>query len=421
VVIVGAGNWARVDPILGDRYYTFEYKRMWWPMQDYWGLTWERIRDALGSRDYRAALWDIWLDRDYAAYGTLTGTDFSLAAWQPDDRMRLYVRKDIAAMIWDYGALPAAYQPEPFVDPYESGMTEIAADIILGGDPAGDLVFQRPRGLDIAEDGTLFVADTGNHRILHLTPEGELLDQWGGFADLAQGDAPGGTFNEPWDVAVAPDGTIYVADTWNHRVQHFTDDGEFLGMFGTFGQAESLTAFWGPRAVEVDEEGRVYVADTGNKRIVVFDGSGQPIATFGGGGYEPGRLSEPVGLALGEDGTLYVADTWNLRVQGFREGEPATFDPVVEWPIEGWYGQSLENKPYLGSSPDGQVCASDPEGYRILCFTSDGEFVLGWGAFGAFETQFNYPSGVDFDPEGRLWVVDSGNNRLMRFEPSFGE
>jgi sugar lactone lactonase YvrE len=275
--------------------------------------------------------------------------------------------------------------------------------------------------LDVAEDGTLYVADTGNHRILHLSPEGEILDQWGGFADLSQGDAPGGTFNEPWDVAVAPDGTIYVADTWNHRIQHFSDDGEFLGMFGTFGQAESPTAFWGPRGVGVDEEGRVYVADTGNKRVVVFDEGGQSVATFGGGGYEPGRLSEPVGLALGADDTLFVADTWNLRVQGFREGAPGTFDPVAEWPIEGWYGQSLENKPYLAVSPDGQVCVSDPEGYRILCFTSEGEFVLGWGGFGALETQVNYPSGVGFDPDGRLWVVDSGNNRLMRFEPDFGD
>jgi sugar lactone lactonase YvrE len=335
--------------------------------------------------------------------------------------MRLYVRKDIAAMIWDYGALPSAYQPEPFVDPYAQGMTELSADAILGGQLGGELSFLRPRGMDIAPDGTLYLADTGNHRVVHLSAEGALIGQWGSFADLDQGPAPGGTFNEPWDVAAAPDGTVYVADTWNHRIQHFTADGQFLGMFGTFGQGDSPTALWGPRAVEVDDQGRLYVADTGNKRIVVFDAQGEWVATFGGPGYEAGHLNEPVGLALADDGTVYVADTWNMRIQGFRESSPGLFDPVVEWSIEGWYGESLENKPYLAVSRDGQVCASDPEGFRILCFTGEGDFVVGWGAFGTLETQFDIPSGVAFDAGNRLWVVDSGNNRLMRFSPDFGD
>src|SRR3972149_197888 len=98
------------------------------------------------------------------------------------------------------------------------------------------------------------------------------------------GEAPGGTFGEPWGVAVAPDGTVYVADTWNHRVQHFSADGRFLGMWGTFGQAETQTAFWGPRDVAVDATGRVYVSDTGNKRIAVFDEDGNPLGEIGGPG-----------------------------------------------------------------------------------------------------------------------------------------
>jgi sugar lactone lactonase YvrE len=108
-----------------------------------------------------------------------------------------------------------------------------------------------------APDGTLYVADTGNHRIQHLAANGTVLDTWGSFASLDQGEAPGGTFNEPWGIAVAPDGTVYVADTWNHRIQHFAADGRFLGMWGTFGQAETQTAFWGHRDVAVDATGRV--------------------------------------------------------------------------------------------------------------------------------------------------------------------
>ncbi|MEW6566967.1 MAG: NHL repeat-containing protein, partial [Chloroflexota bacterium] len=155
------------------------------------------------------------------------------------------------------------------------------------------------------------------------------------------------------------------------------------------------------------------------KRIVIFDQRGTYLGSFGGAGSDPGRLNEPVGLALSPDGTLYVADTWNLRVQGFRETSPGTFEPTVEWPIDGWFGQSLDNKPYLAVSPQGYVCASDPEGYLILCFDGEGEFVLGWGSFGVGLSQFGLPNGLAFDAQGLLWVVDSGNQRVMRFDPQF--
>ena len=78
----------------------------------------------------------------------------------------------------------------------------------------------------------LYVADSRNHRILHISSDGNLLQEWGTFADQAAGDAPLGTFNEPWGVAVGPDGSVFVSDTWNHRVQKFTEDGKPIKMWG---------------------------------------------------------------------------------------------------------------------------------------------------------------------------------------------
>jgi predicted membrane-bound mannosyltransferase/DNA-binding beta-propeller fold protein YncE len=406
VLVSSDNNWGRLEPLLGNSFQQFEHIRMVWPMQDYWNLTWDRIWEALSSSEYRYALWEIWFNRDYTAYGKIVGRDFSRENWQPSDRMRLYVRNDLAYNVWGIGE--SDYLPEDVsaVDPYQEKLLSLSADVILGGLGTGEGQFQVPRGIAVAADGSLYVVDSQNHRVQHLSPMGDVLHVWGSFADVAQGSAPGGTFNDPWGIAVGPDGSVYVADTWNHRIQKFTPDGQFLKMWGKFGLANSPDEIWGPRSIVVDGE---------NKRILVFDTEGNFLTQFGDGGYGVGQLDEPVGLAIGADDTIYVADTWNQRVQAFYEMQPGTFNFLEEWDVAGWYGQSIENKPYLASGPTGEICLTDPEGYRVLCFDPEGNFLYGWGSYGTADNQFNLPSGIAFDQQGMLWVTDSGNNRLMRF------
>jgi uncharacterized protein (TIGR03663 family) len=415
LVIAGDKNWNQVEPILGRRFFSFEYIRMWWPMQDYFGLTWDRIKDALISREMRSALWEIWLNRDYSEFGIIKGKDFSLENWSPSDRMRFYIRKDVATNLWDYGVVAAAAPDMTFIDPYADGLVVLETDLVIGQPGSGPSQFNAPRSIAFADDGSFFVADSKNHRIQHFDPSGNFLKEWGSFGDVAQGETPPGSLNEPWGIAVAPDGSVYVADTWNHRIQHFTADGEFLDSFGRFGQGYDSDIFWGPRSVAVDESGRIFVSDTGNKRVAVFDSSGTLITQFGGLESGLGQLNEPVGITFDSQGQLYVADTWNQRVVVFQEIE-GSFRFVREWPIDGWWGESLENKPYLAVSPSDVVCVTDPEGYRVLCFNLEGEFLKGWGDYGYDFTTFGLPSGIAFKQDGTIWVTDSVNNRVMRFQ-----
>lgn len=412
VIIVGDSNFSRIEPIVGQAFDSFEYIRLWWPNQDYYDLTWERIRSALTNPEMRAALFQIWLNRDYTKYGQVTGKDMRLENWSPSVRMRLYIRKDITAKLWNYGS--SAVPEQILADPYEGKQVVLTADKVWGGPGAQPGFFSRPRDLAFAPDGSLYVADTDNHRIQHLDAVGNVLHVWGQPADIAQSEAPGGTFNQPWGIAVGPDGSVYVADTWNHRVQKFSPEGQFERLWGFFGTGEAADAFWGPRDVAVDASGRVYVTDTGNKRVAVFDKDGNFLTQFGSGGLEQGQFDEPVGLAVDSQGLVYVADTWNQRIQVFREVD-GTFVPERMWEIVGWYGQSLDNKPYLAVDALGMVFVVDPEGYRVLQFTSQGEFVRFWGDLGNTNETFGMTGSVAIDSQGGVWVSDPGNSRLMHF------
>ncbi|MAT43882.1 MAG: hypothetical protein CL609_16225 [Anaerolineaceae bacterium] len=416
VILASNENFSKVDALTKGDYISFDYKRLWWPMQDYYFLTWDRIQYAITNPEMRSALFDIWLNRDYEKYAEIKGRDdLTLTSWQPSDSIRMYVRNDVAAMIWNYGALPVAMN-EPQVDPYEDKMLNLMPDQIIGNSGIPDQQLLNPRGLAVASDGSIYVADAGNNRIMHFNPDGTLINTWGTYANSEIQNAPGGTFYEPWGIAFGPDGSVFVTDTWNHRVQRFTSDGQFITEWGFFGTADSPDGFWGPRGIAVDDNGRVFVADTGNKRIAVYDSNGEFITSFGQPGFELGELDEPVGIGLGLNGEVYVADTWNQRIQVFVPDEfNTTYFATSSWDINGWFGQSLENKPFMGIDNAGNVFVTDPEGYRILGFSPEGTFLYGWGNYSADVDGFGLPSSIAFDQSGGAWVADAENNVLLHF------
>ncbi len=446
VILVGDNNFSKVEPIVARNYYQFDYIRMWWPNQDYfnlsstsieaeivrdfraqsieeppsvtasdyWGTVWKHVQPFFTDAAVRQAIWDIWFYRDYDRYAELRGTDMSLPRWSPADTMRMYIRKDIANTMWDYGVAAAAVN-ELTANPYDDKDIVLPPDQSFGNQGTAPGQFMQPRGLAVAEDGSIYVADSRNHRIQHLNPDGSVIHTWGTFADVAAGPADPGTFNEPWDVAIGADGSVFVVDTWNHRIQKFTPEGVFVTMWGIFGQGETPEAFWGPRAIAIDADGRVFVMDTGNKRVAVFDEHGSPLGEFGGVGFDLGKFDEPVGLAVDNRGNVFIADTWNQRMQVAKSMGDNTFLPALQWDIVGWYGNSLDNKPYVAVDADGRLFVTDPEGYRVLEFTSEGEFVKYWGDYSTGADGFGLASGIAVDPTGGLWVSDAGNNRLLHF------
>ncbi len=447
IVIVDSKNFDKIEAALGPGYYRIDYIRMWWPNQDYFNLVsdrqptipfddsysckgvlgflqlfktkdFSRICSALLDPKIRAGIIDIWLNRDYTTYADATGhTDLTLATWQPADQMRMYIKKDVVAQMWKYGVGPS--QQTAAVDPYQGKTITLPADLIV--DSTGlSTPMNGPRDMAFAPDGSFYVADSGNNRILHFDPTGKLINQWGSSSGNSPNNpnpnAPTATFNDPWGVAVGPDGSVYVSDTWNYRIQKFSADGTFIKMWSQFGPGGQGDSFYGPRGVAVDANGHVYVADTGNKRIVIFDSDGNYLAQFGSAGLDPGQFDEPVGVTLDAGGTVYVTDTWNQRVQSFIPfPDGKTFTPNKQWDVAGWYGQSLDNKPFIAVDHLGHVFITDPEGFRVIEYTSDGQLIQTWGDYGVSPANFGLAAGIAVDAQDHVWVTDAANNRIMRF------
>jgi len=403
--------------ILGDGYYEFKYKRLVWPMQDYMNQSIKSVWNTIKDPKMREAIFDIWMNKDYTLYSQIKGINtLTVENWEPSGNIYLFIDKNIVSSIWTYGTVPSAANAAA-VDPYADKLTQLTPDLYFGAPGTGDAQFSNPHGIAIAKNGNVYVTDAKNNRIEEFSPDGKFIRAWGTYGvSTDKQTAPAGSFSEPWGIAVGPDGSVYVTDTWNYRVQKFTADGQFITMWGKAGTADSPTTFWGPRGIVVNQKGQVFVTDTGNNRVVIFDADGNYLGQFGVNGSDPGQFDEPVGLAVDNQNNIYVADTWNQRIQVFAAANGGLdYQPVRQWDVAGWKDQSVTDKPFIAVDASGNVFVTDPDGYRVLEFDANGNFIRGWGSYSSGIDGFGMPIGIAVDNEGKVWVSDSDNNYVLRF------
>jgi DNA-binding beta-propeller fold protein YncE len=138
-----------------------------------------------------------------------------------------------------------------------------------------------------------------------------------------------GEFRYPAFLAVAPDGTLYVSDQMNFRIQAFDTDLNFVRTIG--GQGVVPGAFARPKGVAVDQQGHLYVADAAFNNVQIFDGDGRLLLHFAQGGTDEGEIFLPLGIDIDASNRVYIADRYNDRIQVFefvpvQEGEYETGD-----------------------------------------------------------------------------------------------
>jgi DNA-binding beta-propeller fold protein YncE len=216
----------------------------------------------------------------------------------------------------------------------------------------------RPAGVAIDGAGNYYVAELYGDRVQKFDASGMHVTMWG-----RTGTAPG-AMREPSDVVIDHLQRVWVADRANHRLQWFTLDGALLGAFGDTTHAE----LYFPNGLGLDPVGPyLFVADTGNNRIRKFDISGerpQPVLTFGEPGSDAGRFINPLDVAVSRAGEIHTTE-------------------------------------YIG---------------RVQIFSRDGVFRISFGRVGPGPGQFSVPAGVAVDSLGRIYITDTFNGRVQKFE-----
>lgn len=292
----------------------------------------------------------------------------------------------------------------------------------LRDSPRDTARFDEPWG--IARDGLngVFIADAGdNNRIRWLGIDGSISTLAGSVEGWRDGPAGHARFATPSGIALGPDRALYIADTGNHAIRVLRAGSVHTvvgnGVRGSGDGLPGTARLDGPMDVAVAADGTVFIADTWNDRIAVLgrDGLLRTLAGGNGPGMVDGqggqaRFDTPTGLALHPDGSLWVADLGNnalRRVQ--RDGRVDTLVGQDET-------QRLWQPVALAITEEGHAYVTERGSGRVMQWSAQGHLSPVYGQDST--DRFSRPAGLAGMPGGGVLVADAGGARLHWLHPA---
>ncbi|CAF1176876.1 unnamed protein product [Rotaria sp. Silwood1] len=280
---------------------------------------------------------------------------------------------------------------------------------------------QYPTDIYVYGNGIVLVADCNNNRITKWHPnatEGILIAGTGSY----------GSWNtllaKPAALAIRGE-RLYVSDLENYRIQVFPlhsnlSSPEAVTLIGRYGQGSDINQIDEVTSliVPVLYPSLLYMADSKNHRILVWDSEIDTTKLVAGQsnifGFDSMQLYNPIGIALDEKtNSLYIADTYNSRIQKYNINERNSSMTVAGW--------NQLNKPYsVQLDPSGNhMFIADTFNHRILVWTNgarQGRMIAGDNTPGNNAFKLNSPTQIQFDSNYNLYVVDTNNSRIQRFD-----
>ena len=221
---------------------------------------------------------------------------------------------------------------------------------------------------------------------------------------------------------------VYVGDTVS-KIIKFSNTGTYLSKFGSFGDSDGQ--FRLPTGVAVDSSGNSYVVDgVENDRVQKFDSNGSYVSKWGTSGSGESQFNNPVGAAIDSSNNVYVADSDNHRIQKFDSS--GNFLYALGWGVQDgssalqvctsgcqtglWgSGDGQFYRPWqLTIDSSGNLYVSDSSNNRIQKFDSSGNYLTKWGTGGTGDGQFFFPVGIAVDSSNNVYVSEGGN-RVQKF------
>jgi len=319
------------------------------------------------------------------------------------------------------------------------------------GGPGVNASLFSPAAVALDAAGNLYIADSGNHRIRRVAPDGTITTVAGNGVRAFAGDGSSATaasLNAPEGVSVAPDGSLLIADTRNQRIRRVAANGVIttiagtgtVGYTGDFGQATAAT-FENPREAIAAPNGVVYIADTSNSAVRRIDAAGM-ITTYAGIGFPAffgddgpafiAALRFPEGLALDGQGRLYIADAGNHRIR--RVTPDGTITTVAGSGATGFGGDggpanaaALNTPVKVALDSLGNFYVADFINRRLRLVSAagvistaagNGEALFSGDGGPATSAAIDGPLGVALDRSGNLYFTDTLNHRVRRVAAS---
>lgn len=307
-------------------------------------------------------------------------------------RLRMHSVLGVLMLLIPLLAVPGCSEPASQVE-------RLDVSSVVGGPGRSDGSFDYPRAMAVdRRSGDIYTIEKSG-RVQRLDSTGRPLGSW---------QMPRIERGRPTGISVAPDGTVWVADTHEHRIMIYEPDGTWLRSFGEYGFDEGQFIY--PTDVAFDADGLVYVSEYGgNDRIQVFNSNGTCIRQIGGPGSSSGRFDRPQSMVMSPDGgSLFVADTRNRRIQRV---DLESLD--VEVVHQGGVGQIIQVPFGISMTPSGDLLVSDTGSHLVVRLGVSGDVLDHGGGWGWDEGQLRDPWAVEFF-DGTILALDSGNNRIQK-------